>query len=254
MKKLTLFFAIILLSLASCSGCSDGSHKQDNSNEIVIGRQYPSYPTSASTSSTASLDGNSDEQLRRASIIAGNFVERALGVNCNFESLNYNGEETSVNNRYKVLQKFSCNYEGVESEYVYRIYVQYFGGDWADISNWAMGSLEVESVRTGKTFRFTGDMKKRAESANSVNRKESIDGVAYSVFRTKNNIIFISSDKRLPRTVITKLWEKYKSYWSIRLHKSGKLAIGEEYIDIQDGTVIDFEANKWYDVKTWKEL
>ena len=97
-----------------------------------------------------------DEQYRKASIIAQDFVEEKMG-SCNFESLNYVGEKTLVENRYKILQKFTKGGE----QYVYRIYIQYNGGEWTDRKNWCYGELTIENTKTGQQYRYNGTMKQQ---------------------------------------------------------------------------------------------
>jgi len=86
----------------------------------------------ACSGGVGSSSNPSDEKvdLRKASIIAKDFVEEKMGQ-CDFDDLDYRGGETPVPNRFKVLQKFTNN----GNHYVYKIYVQYNGDDWEDINN-----------------------------------------------------------------------------------------------------------------------
>jgi len=53
--------------------------------------------------SSEGLGDDADGRLKKASIVAKSFVEDRMGE-CDFEDLDYRGEETSVNNRFRVLQ------------------------------------------------------------------------------------------------------------------------------------------------------
>lgn len=95
--------------------------------------------------------------LTQAGIMARHFVEKNIG-SCDFDLFpNFVGEATPVSGRFKVLEKFTKG--GIE--YVYRIYIQYYGGDWAEITNWDYGQLIVERTSNRKQRIFHGTMKQR---------------------------------------------------------------------------------------------
>lgn len=244
MKKLVFPLIAALAILTSCS------NKTNVSNDSLI---VSVDGTESAASGSKDAPGMSDE-LRRASIIAQDFVEKALGVDCDFESLSYQGEETLIEGRYKVLQKFTAKVNGQDGEFVYRIYVQYFGGEWNDINNWSYGTLEIENTQTHATKIFKGDMKEREEARNQVNQNYEIDGVAYKVLYDNGDILQVSSKKELPRNVITKICHKYSGYSSIFFHVDGKTNRGEEYMNVMEELAIDMKNDKMYDVRTWRQL
>lgn len=244
MKKLIF---LLIAALAIFTSCSNKTNESNDSLIVSVDSAESAVPSSNDT------PGVSDK-LRRASIIAQDFVEKALGVDCDFESLNYQGEETLIKDRYKVLQKFTAKVDGQEGEFVYRIYVQYFGGEWSDINNWAYGTLEIENTQTHSTKVFKGDMKEREEARNQVNQNYEIDGVAYKVLFDNGDILQVSSKNELPRNVITKISQKYSGYSSIIFHVDGKTNRGEEYMNVMEELAIDMKNDKMYDVRTWRQL
>lgn len=250
MKKLVVIVAVSFVFITSCT------HKakiEEVPEDMVVVTMDDNSKNSAPVISNIT-DKTIDDKLRRASIIAQDFVEKALGVDCDFESLNYQGEETLIKDRYKVLQKFTAKVDGQEGEFVYRIYVQYFGGEWSDINNWAYGTLEIENTQTHSTKVFKGDMKEREEARNQVNQNYEIDGVAYKVLFDNGDILQVSSKNELPRNVITKISQKYSGYSSIFFHVDGKTNRGEEYMNVMEELAIDMKNDKMYDVRNWRQL
>lgn len=250
MKKLVV---ISVVSFAFITSCTHKAKISEVPEDMVIVTMDDNTENSAAIVSNIP-DEEIDDELRRASIIAQDFVEKALGVDCDFESLNYQGEETLIDDRYKVLQKFTAKVDGQEGEFVYRIYGQYFGGEWNDINNWAYGTLEIENTQTHSTKVFKGDMKEREEARNQVNQNYEIDGVAYKVLYDNGDILQVSSKKELPRNVITKISQKYSGYSSIFFHVDGKTNRGEEYMNVMEELAIDMKNDKMYDVRTWRQL
>lgn len=96
--------------------------------------------------------------LTQAAITAQDYVKQHFFYKCKFDDRDIRGEETSVRNRFNVLQKFTCKKDGVERQYVYKCILQYKGGDWTEISNWDFSVLIVEDVNTGRQWRYTGKL------------------------------------------------------------------------------------------------
>jgi len=197
--------------------------------------------------SSEGLGDDADGRLRKASVIAKSFVEDKMGE-CDFEDLDYRGEETSVNNRFRVLQKFTHNGE----QYVYRIYIQYFGGvgdDWADRSNWSYGQLTVESTMTGQQLHYHGNMKERAASVMQEQNALGIDAAGYhfEIAEQNDNVIRIYDNNKLPLDEIKKVvidMRKAKKWDIIQFAKTGKTERGQEYATWQNNSIFDFENDK----------
>lgn len=97
---------------------------------------------------------NDNITLTRAAITAQDFVKQKFFYKCNFSDRDIRGEQTSVRNRWNVLQKFTCKKDGVERQYVYKCILQYNGGDWTEKRNWTLITLIVEDVNTGKQWKY----------------------------------------------------------------------------------------------------
>ncbi len=176
---------------------------------------------------TASQSDEAD--LTRAAIIAHDFVKSNFASDCDFSELDIRGEAIeNVPGRFKVLQKFTSSRDGYEQEYVYRIYMQFYGGEWSDIHNWDYGQLTIENTSTGKQFFYNGKMKERDNMA-STSGEITIAGIAFKQIFWKAVVIY-STSEQVP-------YEKLKEVANLLKDSSTNKTI-QFYVDsnIENGT------------------
>lgn len=174
---------------------------------------------------TASDEAN----LTRAAIIAQDFVKSNFASDCDFSDLDIRGEAIeNVPGRFKVLQKFTSSREGYEQEYVYRIYIQHYGGDWTDVKNWDYGQLTIENTSTHKQFFYNGRMKEKDNMA-STSGEIIIAGIAFKQIFWKAVVIY-STPEQVP-------YEKLKEVANLLKDSSTNKTI-QFYVDsnIENGT------------------
>lgn len=224
-KILKLFIGVALFALYGC--VNDGTHANSN----------VTYSNNKSETDTR-MDSKSDnEWFRKASIIAQEFVQEKMGK-CDFESLNYVGETTLVENRYKILQKFTHNKE----QYVYKIYIQYKGGEWTNRDNWSYGELIIENSSTGKQVRYDGTMKSEERSSSGL---ITAGGIDFKIAEKIGTTIRIYSNKKLSIKEIKKVVKDlYKQYDIIHFAVSPKIERGDEYCTYQMKMLFDYDKDE----------
>lgn len=223
-KILKLFIGVLLIVLYGC--VNDGTHANNNVD----------YSNNKSKTDTQIESKSDDEWYRKASIIAQDFVQEKMGK-CDFESLNYVGETTMVENRYKILQKFTHNGE----QYVYKIYIQYNGGEWSNRNNWSYGELTIENSSTGKQLRYDGSMKSEEKVSNG---SISAGGIDFKIAEKIGKTIRIYSNKKLSLGEIKKVVKDlYKQYDIIHFAVSPKIERGDEYCTYQMKMIFDYDKD-----------
>jgi hypothetical protein len=159
---------------------------------------------------------------------------------CDFDDLDYRGEETSVPNRFKVLQKFTHNGE----QYVYKIYIQYKGGEWEDRNNWSYGELTIENTLTGKQYRYNGTMKAEERAQATAGGKITAAGIEFSIAEQSGKSIRIYTNERLPLEKIKAVArELYTTYEVIQFAKYPKIDRGEDYCAYQYKLILEHDIN-----------
>lgn len=228
MKKTKILLSLLVLGLfvmAAVGSDEDGSNKSSSNS---------SYTDSSSSSSSNEVN------LRRASIAAQDFVKDKMG-DCNFDDLDYRGEETSVPNRFKVLQKFTHNGE----QYVYKIYIQYKGGEWEDRNNWSYGDLTIENTKTGKQLHYNGTMKAEERAKATDGGKITAAGIEFSIAEQIGKSIRIYNNERLTVEQIKAVArELYVTYEIIQFAKYPKIDRGEDYCAYQYKLILEHDINK----------
>ncbi|HBB00737.1 MAG: hypothetical protein A2W86_11835 [Bacteroidetes bacterium GWD2_45_23] len=104
-------------------------------------------PSSGSKSSVSSFiyDGN------KCAIISEDFVKSKLKfpleskIKTSTHVHEVEGDQAIVINKFTTKNAF-----GVTSEYVYKIWMNFNGGDWKDIKNWSYSKLIIENTATGE--------------------------------------------------------------------------------------------------------
>lgn len=189
---------------------------------------------------------NSDDRegLTRAAIIAQDIIKDKFCNDCEFDTYDIRGEECDVKDRYKVLQKFTSSKYGYSQQYVYKIFIQYYGGDWTDVNNWDYGQLVIENVSTGKQEYFHGTMKDR-ENAVHGNENVVVSGLEFDVVEKNDDFIRLANDKKMSRdqlrSVILELKNKYKSIYFCVNPNVGR---GKEYAAFTFNTFYDYDSNE----------
>lgn len=189
------------------------------------------------------VGSSSDEgaNLNRAAIIAQDIIKSEFNPNCDFDDMDIRGEETFVENRFKVFQKFSADGQ----DYVYKIFIQYNGGDWSDKNNWSYGTLTIENVLTGEQKIFTGTME--AEEAAEAVAPASITAgdMVFDIAEQQPTAIRLSMERKLThaemKAVVLELKEKYSN---IMFCVEPKTQRGDEYAAYTNGTMFDYDSNE----------
>lgn len=227
MKKTKILLSMLVLGLFVVAAVGSG---EDGSNSSTSDTSY----------SDSSSGPSSEVNLRRASIIAHDFVKDKMG-DCSFDDLDYRGEETSVPNRFKVLQKFIHNGE----QYVYKIYIQYNGGDWEDRNNWSFGELTIENTMTGKQLRYNGTMKADERAKATAGGKITAAGIEFSIAEQIGKSIRIYNNERLTVEQIKAVArELFTTYEIIQFAKYPKIDRGEDYCAYQYKLILEHDINK----------
>lgn len=192
-------------------------------------------------------NNNNDDRkgLTRAAIIAQDIIKDKFCNDCEFDTYDIRGEECEVKDRYKVLQQFISSKYGYSQQYVYKIYIQYYGGDWADVNNWDYGQLVIENVSTGKQEYFHGTMKERENVVYGNENVVEISGLKFDVVEKNNNFIRLANDNKLNRnqlkSAILELKDKYKSiYFCVKPNVDR----GKEYAAFTFNTFYDYDSNE----------
>ena len=192
-------------------------------------------------------NNNNDDRkgLTRAAIIAQDIIKDKFCNDCEFDTYDIRGEECEVKDRYKVLQQFTSSKYGYSQQYVYKIYIQYYGGDWADVNNWDYGQLVIENVSTGKQEYFHGTMKERENVVYGNENVVEISGLKFDVVEKNNNFIRLANDNKLNRnqlkSAILELKDKYKSiYFCVKPNVDR----GKEYAAFTFNTFYDYDSNE----------
>ena len=234
-KKKKLFVVASLFVLCSCV---NDSTKLNNDTQ----QDKTQYSNTAYSNENTNVTKNHENQesiddwYRKASIISQDIVQEKIGK-CDFEKLNYVGETTLVENRYKILQKFTHKGE----QYVYRIYIQYNGGEWTNRDNWSYGELTIENSSTGKQLRYDGTMKSEEKVSSGM---ITAGGVDFKIAEKIGTTIRIYSDKKLSLNEIKKVVKDlYKQYDIIHFAVYPRIERGDEYCTYQMKMIFDYDKD-----------
>lgn len=160
MKKLGLLLFALSTTFVLLLGC--GNNPSTNTNTVSVEKGLSQNGVADVT--------NGDVSLSEAIKMAQEFVKLNMIGEITFDNTQLKGCEavSAVENRFKILQLFTLkDLSGNTGKYVYKTYVQYFGGNKEDLSNWEYGVLTIESEKTREQKIFRGDMKTREMIENS---------------------------------------------------------------------------------------
>ena len=188
------------------------------------------------------VGSSSDEgaNLNRAAIIAQDIIKSEFNSNCDFDDMDVRGEETDVADRFKVYQKFSVDGQ----DYVYKIFIQYKGGDWSDKNNWTYGTLTIENVLTGEQKIFFGTMEAEEAAATVAPASITAGGIVLDIAEQQPTAIRLSMERKLThaemKAVVMDLKDKYTN---IMFCVDPKTQRGDEYAAYTNGTMFDYDTN-----------
>ena len=188
------------------------------------------------------VGSSSDEgaNLNRAAIIAQDIIKSEFNTNCDFDDMDVRGEETDVADRFKVYQKFSVDGQ----DYVYKIFIQYKGGDWSDKNNWIYGILTIENVLTGEQKIFSGTMEAEEAAATVAPASITAGGIVLDIAEQQPTAIRLSMERKLThaemKAVVMDLKDKYTN---IMFCVDPKTQRGDEYAAYTNGTMFDYDTN-----------
>lgn len=149
------FFALmgvcVLLFVARCAIYNSHKSKQKSKKsaiKLILSIVVVSSSIGLnSCSSTPDVSDASDRNTSR--VVAEHFIKQRLNypAEAKFEGSTTKHEYLG-GNRCTVLGKFETkNAFGVRSEYVYKIWLKYNGGEWSDFSNWENEKLKIEEYK-----------------------------------------------------------------------------------------------------------
>lgn len=207
-------------------------------------------PSSESSSSIASSNYTPQYSSPKdaAPEIARNFVRQEISCYCNFQS-DVVVENTMVDNRYQVMQKFKSNGQ----EYVYKIFIQYFDGNVNDVSNWDFNQLVVEEVNSGKQSYYNGNLESRIKKTVGVGNTVEFAGVEFKIIdvRIGTSLAFSHKGKLTRKQIAEALKEMHNTYNYEVYHIYHDYNLKEDYIQWQSTgnltAVFDFEKDKIYE-------
>ena len=227
MKKLAFILCVIIMT--GCIGSSDS-----NISNATEGK------SSALTSEIESGGAN----LTQASIIAQEFVKDNFASDCDFEDLDIRGEAIEATpGRFKVLQKFTSKKFGSEQEYVYKIFIHYYGGEWEDKNSWDYGQLTIENTSTGEQYVYNGSMKQRDAMPIDAGTKK-IAGIEFKETHKKSVIIY-STPKQIPYEKVKLVAQELKgSKQTIMFYVDSEIENGEDYASVLGYNFFYYPLNK----------
>lgn len=160
---------------------------------------------------------NGDVTLSEAINMAQVFVRANMPGDIVFNNSGLKGCEavSAVENRFKILQEFTLTDEtGKKGKYIYKTYVQYFGGDKTSVTSWEYGVLTIESRETGKQSVFRGEMKSREKYENSTGSYKA-NNIIFDVIDSRpKKAIKLSFKENLSRQQVVKAFEELHSQLS----------------------------------------
>lgn len=231
MKKLNklLNFLLFCLCLYGNLSCSE-RRAYDN--------RFPSKDSAYADSANTAYESLSPRF--KALSIAQDFVKQEFATNSEFDNEGTIIEETSVPDRFKILQKFTAeDHPSGYSTFIYRIWVQRF-----DDGTWDFGNLTVESI-TGETVFITNGAMKARERNDGVGDIITAGGIEFHIAERSPSSIRIYSKNKLGkaklRSAIKDLKDKYEI---IMFSTEAKHERGDEYATWSSNIYCNFDINE----------
>lgn len=243
MKKIVLFSIIASLTLMACNPGSSSSSSSDQTQETewVAGTEATSSDNLSENEGTVSL--------RQAAYIAQDIIRANFDSDCRFDDSDIRGEETTVKDRYKVLQKFRSSHYGAEKEYVYKAYMQYKGGDCNRLASWDYGTLQIEDVETGQKVLSIEGMMKTNEKKPKGDGKLTAAGMSLDVVEETANYVKVVTPQTLSRSKLIKFCKALLAQGETRyVYFHTPDAMDKEYAMTDGRTLMDYTAKKYDDM------
>jgi len=118
-------------------------------NYLYTKYELPSTGVQKAVASSVIYDGY------KCAIISEDFVKSKLKFPLEGKIRTSNHVHEVENGQAIVINKFTAkNAFGVKSEYVYKIWMSFKGGEWEDIKNWSYSKLIIENTATGEQTVF----------------------------------------------------------------------------------------------------
>lgn len=233
MKKLFYIFACVALT-----ACNNNYQQPDV--ELQNTTSYGSHTPHYSSPKDAAPE------------IARAFVKQKFASDCKFEN-DVVLENTMVDNRYQVMQKFKSSKQGVELTYVYKIFIQYFDGDVNEVSSWDFNQLTVEEVNNGEQTYFRGNLDSRIKKTVGIGSTVEFANVEFKIIdvRIGTSLAFSHKGKLTRKQIAEALKEMHNTYNYEVYHIYHDYNLKEDYIQWQASgnltAVFDFEKDKIYE-------
>lgn len=210
MKKLGLLLFALSITSVLILGC--GNNPSSNTDAV------------SSVEKGLSQDGvadvkNGDVSLSEAIKMAQLFVKSKVDGNISFNNSEMKGCEAvpSIKNRFKVFQEYTLtDQSGNRQKYLYKTYVQFFGGDKDVLSNWDYGVLTIENEESGKQTVFRGKMKERDLEQNSTGTIVA-NGITFNILKQNPGVyIRLGYDGNLNRGQIAQVLEDLQNEYDYK--------------------------------------
>lgn len=198
--------------------------------------------------------GSDKPSLTSAAIMAQDIIKSEFAADCDFEDMDIRGEETSPGS-FTVYQRFTTSkYPG--DEFVYKIYMEYLGGDWTDASSWSHSGLIIENRITGAQWYGTqtptpATTKTTSETTRETSFERTYDetnaifagGDTLKIFTGSDKYARVFTEEPLSNKTLQQIGKELKNKKERRIiyfHEYGDFARGSEYATYEDGTLFDF--------------
>jgi hypothetical protein len=127
---------------------------------------------------------------------------------------------------------------GYEQEFVYKIYIQYYGGDWADKKNWDYGQLIVENTSTREQNVYFGSMKDKDAQAETQNDAIEAGGAIFFVVDKTDDVVRLCNPAKLDKVQLKDAINELKGQYKTIYFTTAKDR-NHDYVSFINGVVED---------------
>lgn len=224
----------------------------DNKSASQSSNDYENYDKLFLTESTQKQkETKQNNDKESPANIARKIVQKLFDRNARFDMSTEKIDSTTVENRYKVTQKFNSSDNGKNQTYIFSVYVQYYGMyESADIDGWNYGNLEIKNLSTKETEHFDGSMK-----FNKIIYSGQIEagGITLNIAEERMpSFIRIYTDKKLKKAQLKKIFKDLNSvYEQIQVSTTEHHERGDEYVTCMGNTIFDFTTGNVVLMDNW---
>ena len=199
---------------------------------------------SSNSYSENSTSSSSNVTVREAGIICEDFVRPLMKYPKEVEFEDNAKGELVKDNLFKVLQKFTAkNAFGVKSEYVYKIFIAYTGGDWTEKNNWVYQQIIIENVSTGEQNIYNGRNLEKEKNAADLGKVEVIAGIKCTIMFKTSDAIKYCTNKKLKNKDMKKIYMvKHEEFSTIQFCVEPNTAVGKEYASFSGKNFFNFDT------------